>query len=337
MKLIAILLAFFFAFHSEAKLTKQAMLDELAKAEDYLPVKPSVSTAILTKHLDRISVLDRQTQLRWLQNLLRASVTLNDLTQIESTAALMLSYPELKEANDKLITLLSSVGIMMRRLGDTERSVDVFDCALQHPIDNYKQLLSLKVSKGISLRHLGKTSEAKQIYQSALVVALQQQNEIYQSIIYNALGLLALEQGNYSLAKKNLIEGMHLSQKISRRSGQLITGLNLLLLAIVQDDEMLYLRLYSPISSLTHGSKNNDRHIYLLLLEHAYQVMQGKQLTDKELSRLAKELANIKDTSLYNLLLRHLAKPLNISAEPKQNVQVQYKGELLKYTDFCQT
>ena len=329
------LLALLFAFHSEAKLTEQTMLEKLTEAEDYLHVKPSISAAILSENLEYISLLDKQAQLVWLQNLLRVSVTLNDLRRIESTALQMLSYPELKHSNDKLITLLSSIGIFMRRGGHVEQSIAVFNCAMQQPVDNYKQTLSLTISKGISLRHLGKHKKAEALYQEALVIAKQHKNDTYQSTLYNALGLMALEQGNYSLARQHLIQGMQISQRIARRSGQIITGLNLLLLAIIERDELLYMRLHSPISSLTKASKNNDRHIYLLLLENAYQVMQGKQLTEKELSALATEFANIKDISLYNLLVRHLAKPINISAEPKQSVQVQYKGELLKYADFC--
>lgn len=336
MKVCTVLLAILFVLTSEAKLTEQALLNDLAKAEDYLHVKPSISSAILSENLEHIALLNKQAQLRWLQNLLRVSVTLNNLSQIESAASLMLVYPELKDSNDKIITLLSSIGIMMRRLGDMEKSIAVFDCALQQSIVSYKQYLSLITSKGISLRHLGKTNEAEQLYQSALVLAKQHNNDTYQSTLYNALGLTALERGNYGLAKQNFVQGMQISQRIARRSGQIITGLNLLLLAIVEHDELLYLRLHSPISSLTKASKNSDRHIYLLLLENAFQVTQGMELPVGQEKLLAEKLDQIKDISLHNLLLKHLAKPLQIDAQPKEIVQIQYSGELLAYTSFCQ-
>ena len=85
-RLIFVLLALSFVFSSEAKLSEKNLLNELAKAEDYLKVKPSVSTTILNKYLQQIHLLDEQTQMRWLQALLRASISLNDLAQVESSA-----------------------------------------------------------------------------------------------------------------------------------------------------------------------------------------------------------------------------------------------------------
>ena len=66
-------------------------------------------------------------QLIWHQNLLRASISLNDLKQVERSVRVMLSYPELDKQTDKFVSLLSSLAIFLRRSGHPDESIWLFN------------------------------------------------------------------------------------------------------------------------------------------------------------------------------------------------------------------
>jgi tetratricopeptide (TPR) repeat protein len=253
-------------FASAASLQSN-LLENLSKAEDYLFVKPSISSSLLKEHLVSVKKLPTQDQLRWHQTLLRASIALNDLVQIEKTARTLLTYSEISQETDKLVSLLSGLGIFMRRLGHHNESIWLFKCGLKQPNLNAKQQLSLLLSKGISLRQLGELVEADVIYDQALELAILHDEKIFESAIRNTIGILALYQHDLSRAKKYFVKSMQISQQILRRSGHVIAGLNLLMVSVLEKDPTLYKRLHSRIRRLTLAGINKDRHLFVMVRE----------------------------------------------------------------------
>ncbi len=336
LRLLFICLGIFLIHSVQAESVPESLLAKLSEAEDYLQVKPSISSSILKKHLDQIAVLTTNEQLHWHQNLLRASITLNDLEQVELGVKAMLAYPELEQATDKFVSLLSVLGIYMRRLDHQSESVWLFDCGLKQAITDPKQKVSLMISKGISLRQLGEIEQARDIFNHALVIAQENNADALESSIYNTLGIMALNNDDYVTAKKYLIQGMQLSQKISRRSGHIIGGLNILMLSILAQDVILYERLHYPISRLALANQNTDRHTYLLWIEKAHEVLNGKVLSEKEQAELLDKLSQLKDNSIYNLLVQKLAKSLGISSKPRIIIHKYYQGDLFKNLRQCQ-
>lgn len=320
-----------------AQSTEENLLDKLSEAEDYLRIQPSISSAILKKHLSSIGELSINDQLTWHQNLLRASIALNDLKQVESTVIVMLSYPELEKEVDKFVSLLSSLGIFLRRTGHPNESILLFNCGLKQPIKSHKQKISLLISKGKSLNNLKKYSQAKAAYDQALQLAQQNNSTMFISAIYNALGMMAIKQGNYPLAKEHLINALQLSQSISRRTGQIAAGLQLLMLSILDNDPILYEKLHYRISRLTFVSKNESKQTYLFWIEKAQQVSKGKKLSLQEQQALLTKLETIKPVSigLYNQLVEKLAKPLEISPLPIVKKYTAYQGDLLNHIHQC--
>lgn len=332
-----IAISFLLFLKSEAinaqEITANILRTQLGEAEDYLHVKPSLSAKILNENLPYLDKLNASEQLHWLQQLLRVSITLNDLEQVEQTAIRMLTYPEIK--TDKLVSILSSLGIMLRRMGYAQESIGLFNCGLAQPIDNDQQKLSLLLSKGISFRQLDDIQQASTTYDLALIVARRNNNEIFIGSIHNAMGVVALVNNDFPTAKRHLLESMQIAQRISRRSGRVIAGLNLLMLAILTEDDVLYQRLYSPIRKLTLSLNSSDRHTQLHWIEQSYQVRHGKQLNAQEQKELLSGLTNINEVSLHNLLVDKLGTILGLPTGMRLNSQRPYQGDLLTKLRQC--
>jgi len=336
-RLFLILLTLFNACSANSEDKLADMLSKLSEAKDYLRVKPSVSSTILKQDLANIGQLNTRDQLTWHQTLLRASISLNDLKQVEHTVRAMLFYSELENETDKFVSMLSSLGIYLRRTGYPQESIWLFDCGLKQPIKNNKQKVSLLLSKANSLSYLNKNSQAKVTYGQALQLAEENSADIYISAIYNTLGILAIKEGDYKLAKEYLVNALQLSQSISRRSGQTVAGLQLLRLSILDNDPVLYDRLHYRISRLILASDNEVRQAYLFWVEKAHQVSKGKELSVEEQTQLSKKLKQIKATSigLYNQLVDTLAKPLGIEFPHIIKEYSVYSGDLLTHIHQC--
>jgi tetratricopeptide (TPR) repeat protein len=338
--MLRLLIPLFIAFMSapaSAEVTSEQLLRKLSEAKDYLSVKPSFTSKILKQHLNEIGKLNTQDQLTWHQNLLRASISLNNLKQVESTVITMLSYPELEKEADKFVSLLSSLGIYLRRRGHPVESLWLFNCGLKYSKNNKKQVMSLMLSKGNSLSYLHKYPEAKATYLKALQIAKQNNDDVYISASYNTLGILAIKEEDYTAAKKYLINGLQVSQRISRRSGQTVAGLQLLRLSILNNEPMLYDRLHYRISKLILASDSEVRHAYLYWIEKAHEVSKGKTISAKEREELSNKLKLIESTSigLYNQLVEGFSERLGIKSSPVIAEYSIYKGELLNHIHQC--
>ena len=325
------------AHSARAESTTENLLDKLSEAEDYLRVQPSISSKILKQYLAQIGQLSINEQLSWHQNLLRASIALNQMRQVEITVRAMLAYPELEKETDKFVSLLSSLGIFLRRTGHPHESIWLFNCGLKQPIKNEKQKISLLISKGTSLSYLNKIKQAKDSYAQAIQIAEQKNAEVFISAIYNVLGILAIKEEDYPLAKEYLIKALQLSQRISRRSGQIVAGLQLLRLSILDNDVILYEKLHYRISRLILASDNEVRQAYLFWIEKAHQVSKGKELSAQEQAELLNKLKQIKSVSigLYFQLVEKLAQPLGIKSLSVINEFSDYQGDLLNYIKQC--
>lgn len=336
-RLVFCLIVTFMVYSASAATKPEYLLNQLSEAKDFLRVKPSLSSKLLKQDLANIGLLSRNEQLTWHQYLLRASIALNDLKQVESTVRAMLSYPELKQETDKFVSMLSSLGIFLRRTGYPIESIWLFDCGLKQPIKINKQRISLLISKANSLSYLNKNSQAKAVYAQALELAEKNSANVYISAIYNTMGILAIKEGEFTLAKEYLVNGLQLSQRISRRSGQVVAGLQLLRLSILDDDPMLYDKLHYRISRLILAGKSEVRQDYLFWIEKAHKVSKGKKLTAKEQELLSEKLKKIEVTSigLYNQLVETLAKPLGIESTPIIKEYSAYQGDILNYIQQC--
>ena len=134
-----------------------------------------------------------------------------------------------------------------------------------------------------------------------------------------------------------MINALQLSQNISRRSGQIVAGLQLLRLSILSDEPMLYDRLHYRISRLTLVSESEVRHAYLFWIEKAHKVSKGNKLSVQEKEQLLSKLEQIRpiSVSLYNQLVETLAGPMGITMLSLINESNIYQGDLLNAIHQC--
>lgn len=335
MRLLVLLISIVIAHEVSASNTVDSLQYKLYKAEGFLHAKPTLTYDILKRDLKDIHQLKTKEQLKWLQTLLRASVTLDNLSSIESTSARMLSMPALLEDTPKLVTTLSSLGIWLRKQGYLEESLILFNCALTQPITEHSQMISLKLSKGISFRNLGQLDKANELYESALIDAQKTNALVYEGAIHNSLGVLALYRNDLKKAKTSLRQALAISQEVSRRSGQTIAGLNLMLIALIENDQTMYNRLYTSVSKLTLDAKNSDYQTYLHWLEQSKKKQLGQKLTAKEKAVLVETLSKLKSESLHNMLVERLSANLDIDVDIRSKVDRKYTGELMDKLSFC--
>jgi len=322
-------------YDASASDTVKSLQYKLYKAEGFLHAKPTLTYEILDRDLEDIHQLKTPEQLKWLQTLLRASVTLDNLSSIERASSQMLSMPELLEDTPKLVTTLSSLGIWLRKQGYLEESLTLFNCALAQPITEHNQIISLKLSKGISFRNLGQSDKAYELYNSALVEAQKSNALVYEGAILNSLGVLALYDNDLKRAKNALRKALAISQETSRRSGQTIAGLNLMLIALIEHDDTMYNRLHASVRKLTLNAKNSDYQIYLHWLEKSKKKQLSNKLSDSEKTDLREKLSKLKSESLHNMLVERLSASLDIDVDLRSRTERKYTGKLMQKLSFC--
>ena len=325
-------------FHWQAEaneISQKALLKKLEEAQDFLSYSPEIASKSLKSYLPYVKTLPPEKELKWHQNLLRASITLTDLTQIESSVKAMLQNPHLDSYPNIYATVLSSTGIFMRKLGHLDESITLFNCGLNLNRLLARQKLSLLISKGHSLRQIGRVNEAKSLYLEALDLANVVDNQVIRSVIFNALGNTAFERQDHKMARYYFLTALNLSQEISRLSGQMFSGLYLMTVALIENDFTLYSRLYSPISLLVKNTENQDRKAHLYWLEMAYKVKNKNNLTDEEKTDLKFHLDNIKEVKLHNVLVVSFGELLDIETELKLKKSTPYQGSLMTYFTSC--
>lgn len=325
-------------WHAHAnEINQKILLKKLEEAQDYLSYSPEVASNTLKKHLPYVNQLTSEQQLKWHQNLLRASITLTDLPQIESSVKAMLQNPQLDNHPNIYATVLSSTGIFLRKLGHFEESLVLFDCGLELNRLLARQKLSLQISKGHSLRQLGRVEEAKSLYLEALDLATQVNNQVIKSVIFNALGNTAFERRDHKMARYYFLNALNLSQEISRLSGQMFSGLYLMTLALIENDFTLYSRLHSPTSLLVENTENQDRKAHLFWLEMAYKVKNKIELTDENIVELKRYIVNIKEVKLHNVLVSRFGQLFGIGSELRLKKSSPYHGTLMNQFTSCVT
>ena len=334
-KLLTVIIALITWSLKAEQISAETLLSKLKEAEDYLSYSPEIASKTLKTYLPYVHQLTAEQELSWHQNLLRASITLTDLSQVERSVRAMLTLPRLTEYPDKYVSVLSSTGIFMRKLGHLEESIKLFDCGLQVNRLLARQKLSLLISKGHSLRQLNKVSEAKALYLEAIDLARLTNNQLIKSVTFNALGNTALDAGDRELAKYYFLNALNISQQISRRSGQMFSALYLMTIALIDNDFMLYQRLYSPTSLQVAQSENDDRKVHLFWLEKAHKVKLNKRLTAEERQQLKSRLSYIKEVKLHNMLAFQFGQLFDLELELKPKKLTRYQGSLMTFFNDC--
>ncbi len=292
----------------------------ILEAEDYLSVKPSKSLAMLSTDVD-LSLLSESQFFRWHIATIKAAASLNNLPVMEFSIKQLIAHKSSTEFDLQIVSILSGVGIFLRKSGYLAQAKQALFCAVTHSKADEKKI-KLLISIAIVSRHLDHKEYAIKAYDLAKRIAKNKKITSSLATIENNLGVLTLESDNITKAERHFRSALAMYQLNSNRSGNIISGLNLLHVFLMQDQQENYQRLSPSIIRLTEVFPNESRQSTLFWLNTVFQVRQGLVLNKQLVSQLEKNFDKISDRKLQFSLKKHFAEELKVNVElPKQTYQ----------------
>jgi tetratricopeptide (TPR) repeat protein len=319
---IVLVITLLFASIAQANgsLNREQLTSILSEAEDYLSVRPSKSLAMLPTNVD-LSPLSESQFFRWHITIIRAAVSLNNLPIIEFSIKKLLAHKSSAEFERQIVSILSGVGIWLRKSGYLKQAKQTLFCALTHNKSDKKKV-KLLTSLAIVSRHLDQKENAIKAYNLAKNIAQDKKITTLLATIENNLGVLALESDNITKAELHFRNALAMYQLNSNRSGNVLSGINLLQIFLIQNQQQNYQRLSPSITRLTEAFPNETRKSTLFWLKTVFQTRQGLTLNKQILLQLEKSFYNVKDRKLQLSLKKHFAEELKVNVElPKQAYQ----------------
>ena len=308
---LTILALLIFPIHASDAISKDRLTSMLAEAEDYLSVKPSKSLKILSTPND-LSLLSESQFFRWHIASIRASLSFNNLSMMENSIKTLITHKSVTEFERKIVPILSSIGIWLRKSSYLKQAKLTLVCALKHdPTEDNK--VKLLTSIAIVSRHLNENEYAINAYSIAKRIAESENISSSLATIENNLGVLALENNEVTKAEQHFRSALTQHQKNSNRSGNIVSGINLLQAFLIQNKQLDYQRLSPSITRLTKAFPNASRQGTLFWLNTVFEIRQGVKLNGRVKAQLVKSFDNISDQKLQFSLNKHFADELNIS------------------------
>jgi tetratricopeptide (TPR) repeat protein len=294
----------------------------LMEAEDYLSVKPSKSLALLSPQVN-LTQLAAPQFFRWHTALIRSALKLNKLAIMEHSINELIKHRLSSEFNQRLVTILSSIGIWLRKSGYFEQSKLTLICALTHNKNDEKKI-TLLTSIAITYRHQSQNDDAVKLYILAKSIAQKKQNLLSLARIENNLGVIEIENDAPEKAEAHFRKALTIYQSKSNRSGNVNSGINLLMAFLIQDQLTNYLRLSPSITRLTEDFPNTTRKNSLYWLNTVFQMRQGLELDEQIRSQLIESFDNINNRKVQFYLKKYFAHELKVNvAVPSQISQQQ--------------
>ncbi|OCQ21546.1 hypothetical protein A7985_12600 [Pseudoalteromonas luteoviolacea] len=291
----------------------EQQMDLLKEARDYLSVKPSHTLQILDSMESRES-LPTALKIRWHIIRVRAAVTTNQLDLVEQSLEQLFNYDSHAYFNDRLSTVLSALGIWLRRKGHFKEADISLICALKHA-QGERQRLLLTNSRALVARHLGKHKQATALYKQAEEIALALKDQSTLATINNNLGAIALDLGDYNLAELQFRLALKGYQNVAKRSGHITAGINLLFVFVLKGELINFQRLYGPVATLTEAFPNQSKKAFLAWIYAAYQVKQGTQQPKSQKADLMAAYAQLESSKVRQLVDKHLAPILGVKPQ----------------------
>lgn len=303
------------------QIVSRSSADILREAEDYIIVEPSHSYRLL-RQVSTITNLSPPQQIRWHLIKVRSAIATNNLGDIEAELIALLKLQHHSDFQKRLTSILSAMGIALRRLGYFSQAKSFYTCALEHEIADKKRM-ALLINLAVLSRHMNDYPLAKQSYGAARDIALRLHHERALANINNNLGTLALDEGNIELAEKYYREALIGYQSSDKRSGNITAGTNLLLIFVIQGHTLNFQRLISPISSLVDAYPDESKKALLLWLINANEANLGKLLSQGAKDELTSAFYRLESVKLQVLIKRYLAPKMHLDVTPdKSPVQI---------------
>ncbi|MCF2909407.1 tetratricopeptide repeat protein [Pseudoalteromonas sp. DL2-H2.2] len=309
--------------------------DILREAEDYIIVEPSHSYRLL-RQITSIEALSPSQQVRWHLIKVRSSIATNNLNNIESELEALIQLQEQAYFKKHLASMLSAMGIALRRLGYLAEAKTLYTCALTLKLSDKKRM-ALLINLAVLSRHMDDYSLARQSYQSARDIALRLHHERALANVNNNLGTLALDEGKIKLAETYYRDALVGYQSSDKRSGNITAGTNLLFVFAIQGHTLNFQRLISPISALVDAYPDKSKKALLLWLVSANDANLGKALPQDTRENLLSAFEQLESEKLQQLVKRYLAPKVKLEVIPAKRPE-RVKKKLpawFKARSFC--
>jgi len=322
-------------FYISVSTSATVTLNALLKAEENAINNPSIAINSYHQYLNHLGNLPDAIQLRWHTAAIRAALNSSQFLFAEEIFSNMSpSYD--KAGYNKKGFYFNLSGIWFRKNGFFEQAEQAYHCAFETTKSNIEQLKYLN-NAAIAARYTNNISRSKKHLNQALALLKKTPHRAFEASINNTLGMLALSQEDYLLAKKKFKRSLFLKEGESRGSAQLISALNLLNTLLYLEDDLLSMRVLSTVERLIVRSNNIDQRIYYHWLKFSLAKLQNKQI-DITPQMLIKEFKLLAGSS-YIALIKQRAEFLNIQL-PKHSLNIkkmQYSGPILHYLKACET
>ncbi|TMP35984.1 hypothetical protein CWB98_14630 [Pseudoalteromonas rubra] len=317
------------------QITSRSSADILREAEDYIIVEPSHSYRLL-RQVTTITNLSPPQQIRWHLIKVRSAIATNNFGDIEAELIALLALQHHSDFQKRLASILSAMGIALRRLGYFTQAKAFYTCALDHKITEKKRM-ALLINLAVLSRHMNDYVLAKQSYREARDIAQRLHHERALANVNNNLGTLALDEGNIELAEKYYREALIGYQSSDKRSGNITAGTNLLLIFAIQGHTLNFQRLISPISTLVDAYPDESKKALLLWLINANEANLGKPVPQSTKNELVSAFESLESVKLQILIERYLAPRVHVNVIPgKSPAQLAKPAPVwLKARNFC--
>ncbi|KJY91268.1 tetratricopeptide repeat protein [Pseudoalteromonas piscicida] len=307
--LLFVTCTFYFCQHALAKDFSyfESKLDE---ASDYLTVNPAQSLIILDG-LDQLQDVPVPLFIQWHLLSARASVPTNKVDRLYTSINAAFLYPDDMFFKANLPTILSALGIWLRRqeyLDDADTSLK---CAYKYA-ENDRQRLTLTNSMALVARNQDDYQKARTLYAKARKLAEELKQTPVLAMIESNLGSLALDQGRIFEAEQYFRHALLGYQAVDKRSGQISAGINLMFVFLIQKQIVNYERLQGPTSTLTTAFPNESKQAWLQWLEARYKQLEGEMPTQSTKQALQLAYTQLESDKVKLLVHRYLAKELGV-------------------------
>jgi len=307
----------------------------LQEAKDYTHVVPTRSFKLLKQQQAHINILNPGEQIQWHLTFIRAALQLQNLPQVQTSLEQLLLLKQHPGFQQEFSSIVNAFGIWLRKSGYIRAARLCYACALDFS-KNKRQRLSILVNLGISYRNLEQLDAAIAIYQLSHFLASNSQSQQQLAVIENNLGVLHLHQQRYEQASIHFLTALNLNQTLARRSGQILSGINLLLAYLYNQQHQQYQRVFPRVKRLLLENTHIPRNAYLQLVHSAYTMRQGQRLSAQYKAKLQQAFHQLNDKSLQVLLLP-LTQELGLHIQfNKKNSLRNYQGNWLRELDQCQ-
>ncbi len=185
-----------------------------------------------------ITMRFRQDKIHILENLSTLSHLQGNYAQARSYAQEGLALAQQERNQEKIIGLLTALGVVEQELGDYAQAEIHYQKGLAQARQrgDQVQISTLLKNLGVLAKKRGNYTQAHTYYQEGLTLARQMNHGDLTCLLLMNIGVVATEQGDYTQAQTYFQEGLALAQQLGHRAHICVLLSNLGVVADAQGD-----------------------------------------------------------------------------------------------------